>query len=251
MRNRDRYRHRCNRNGFGGHNRRGSIFAGIAILIVGTVLLLRQVGIVFPPYIFSWQMLLIFVGLFVGAKHAFRGFGWSVPILIGTVFLVKEFMPEFGFQSYLLPVMLLGLGAFIVIRNLLVKKNSDGYDTDNVFGGGESVAETDSVEATSVFGGIRKSVVSKTFRKGEVSAVFGSAEVNMMQADFDKNARLELNAVFGSIKLIVPAHWQLKIDNNAVLGSVEDRRPQHGIYADKVLVVEANAVFGGIEIESY
>ena len=246
-----RERRRCNRNGFGGNSRRGSIFAGIAILVAGTVLLLKQMGVVFPAYLFSWQMLLIFIGLVVGDKHAYRGFGWDVPIIVGIVFLIKDFMPDFGYDNFVLPVALLGFGAFIVIRNLLGKKNNDIAESDPTFSLNEPVAEFDIVEVNSVFGGVRKSVVSKTYRQGEVSAVFGSAEINMSQADFEKTAKLELNAVFGSIKLIVPAHWQLKINNNAVLGSVEDHRPQHGIYADKILLVEANAVFGGIEIESY
>ena len=60
--------------------------------------------------------------------------------------------------------------------------------------------------------------------------------------------KLELNAVFGSIRLIVPSHWQLKMENNAVLGGVEDKRPQHSIYSDKIMYLEANAVFGGIQI---
>lgn len=250
---RDRYnRHRWNHyNGFNGNSRRGSIFAGIAILVIGTVLLLKQMGIVFPVYFFSWQMFLIAIGVFVGAKHGFKGFGWAVPIIVGSVFLFRDFMPGFTYQAYVIPVMLLGLGAFIVIRNLVVKKNSDGSAADPLLQSEETADYADTVDVSTVFGSIRKSIISKTYRKGDVSAVFGSAEVNMTQADFDKSAKIELNAVFGSIKLIVPAHWQLKVDNNAVLGSVEDRRPQHGIYSDKILHVEGNAVFGGIEIESY
>jgi predicted membrane protein len=110
---------------------------------------------------------------------------------------------------------------------------------------------TDSIRETAVFGNIRKAVIAKNFVGGEVSSVFGSAEINLMQADIQNQASLELNAVFGSIRLIVPAHWQVKMETSAVLGGIEDKRAKHAIYSDKVLLLEGNAVFGGIQIESY
>lgn len=245
MRHRHRYRHgQCK-----GAPRGASIMVGFVLLVVGGLMLARQMGVQFPPYLFSWQMILVAVGLFSGLRHGFRGFGWAIPILVGSVFIVREYVPEIGYEPYIVPGLLLGIGLFIVLRNVFAKKNTSGFSDD--FKPIESDSDTEDFEAHTVFGGVKKNVIHKNFKSGEVSAVFGSAEVNMLQADFDKTAYLELNAVFGSIKLIVPAHWQLKIDNNSVLGSVEDKRPQHGIYSDKVLRVEGNAVFGGIEIESH
>ncbi len=230
-----------------------TIVIGIILLLAGGLLLLRQFGYIIPGYVFSWQMLLICIGLLVGATHGYRGFGWAIPIIVGTVFLAREYVDFLGYEGYVVPVMLLGLGAFIVLRNLSPRRNNaiTGDAAEEAAPEPASFTNTGWLEATAVFGGINKNVISKDFRKGEVSAVFGSAEINMLQADFQDNAKLELNAVFGSIKLIVPAHWNLKIESNAVLGGVEDRRPQHSIYSDKVLLIEGNAVFGGIQIESH
>jgi predicted membrane protein len=110
---------------------------------------------------------------------------------------------------------------------------------------------SDRLQETAVFGNIRKTMITKNFGGGEVSTVFGSAEINLMQADLQQQAKLELNAVFGSIRLIVPTHWQIKMETSAVLGGVEDKRPKHAIYSDKILLLEGNAVFGGIQIESH
>lgn len=128
---------------------------------------------------------------------------------------------------------------------------SAGTTTASQSAGNTGYTSLDGLNETSVFGNVRKTLVTKNFSGGEVSAVFGSAEINLVQTDFQQPPHLELNAVFGSIKLIVPSHWQVKFESNAVLGGIEDKRPRHTIYSDKVLYLEANAVFGGIQIESH
>lgn len=130
---------------------------------------------------------------------------------------------------------------------------TSGFGSTGTSAAGHSASHTgiDGLHETAVFGNVRKILVTKNFSGGEVSAVFGSAEINLLQTDFQQPPHLELNAVFGSIKLVVPSHWQVKFESNAVLGGIEDKRPRHTIYSDKVLYLEANAVFGGIQIESH
>ena len=64
---------------------------------------------------------------------------------------------------------------------------------------------------------------------------------------------MDTTAIFGGIKLIVPPHWDLKIQITAVFGGVEDKRPVQAakVDPDKMLVLDGAAVFGGIEINSY
>jgi predicted membrane protein len=105
-----------------------------------------------------------------------------------------------------------------------------------------------------VFGGVKKNVVSKNFKGGEINNVFGGSEINLTQADFTGIITLEINNVFGGTKLIVPSHWQLKSEITAVMGGVEDRRniqPNSGIVPDKILIINGNTFFGGIDIRNY
>jgi predicted membrane protein len=59
--------------------------------------------------------------------------------------------------------------------------------------------------------------------------------------------------VFGGIKLIVPSNWDVKFENTAVFGNMEDKRRIQNLNADasKQLVIDGTAVFGGIEITNY
>lgn len=109
----------------------------------------------------------------------------------------------------------------------------------------------DALEASVVFGSIKKNIISKDFKGGEVNCVFGGAVINLTQADINGKAVLEVNCVFGGAKLIVPQHWQVQAGELVtVMGGIDDKRPQQGASAntDKILVLKGSAVFGGIEI---
>ena len=58
---------------------------------------------------------------------------------------------------------------------------------------------------------------------------------------------------FGGIKIIVPSNWDVKFENTAAFGNVEDKRRLQNLNADssKTLVIAGTAVFGGIEITNY
>ena len=266
---RDRHRN-CAR----GNNKQTGLFFGLILCTVGGLLIARQLGAPIPGYVFTWQMLLIAIGIFSGISNGFRHLFWLIPTAVGVIFLVREYFPNQGIEPYLIPVALIAVGLLIMARTLRTKNrgqisdtSTDTGSTDEGEGGktnwsagdysasrtsdGSTISNRESVNESVVFGNVRKVVITKEFRGGEVSAVFGSAEINLLQADIQQPAKLELNSVFGSIRLIVPAHWQLKLETNAVLGGIEDKRPRHAIYSDKILHIEGNAVFGGIEIESH
>jgi len=64
---------------------------------------------------------------------------------------------------------------------------------------------------------------------------------------------LNINNVFGGIKIIVPANWEIQTDVNTIFGGVEDKRPYQSIVTnpDKILVIKGSVTFGGIEIQNY
>jgi hypothetical protein len=256
-------------------HRRGRFVAGLFIAGAGALFLAREMGVYIPEWVFTWQMLLIAVGIMTGIKHAFRNIGWLIMVAIGVAFMVREYMPEFDFSHYLWPALIIIAGLAIMFkpkrkfyhhrwhrhmsrercrgryRNRYEEKYKDRY-TDQ-YNQPASDFNEDYIEASAVFGSIKKNIISKNFRGGEINCVFGGGEVNFMQADIQQTAELEVNAVFGGARLIIPPHWEIKSEMTAVLGGVEDKRPVHTPSASqgKVLILKGNAVFGGIEIKSY
>jgi len=240
-----------------GERRRGKIFGGIFIVIIGVLFLIRELGVMIPEWLFTWQMLLIAIGVFSGFKHSFKNISWIILILIGFAFLLKEFAPWFHLGKFVWPVAIILVGVYIIFKPR--RTNCDGrmkWRTyhDKYATGETSRAGEDYMDFSAVFGSIQKKIISKTFRGGEVNAVFGGAEINLMQADFQGTIELEINTVFGGTRLIIPPNWNIKSEIAAVMGSVEDNRPvssETQADQDKVLILRGNAVFGGIEIQSY
>jgi hypothetical protein len=110
----------------------------------------------------------------------------------------------------------------------------------------------DYIDSVSVFGGVRKVIMSKNFRGGEATSFMGGTELDFSQADINGIVVLELTQVMGGAKLIVPGHWSIKNEVNAVLGGVDDKRQLNTI-ADpsKVLVLKGTSFLGGLEISNF
>ncbi len=79
----------------------------------------------------------------------------------------------------------------------------------------------------------------------------GGAEIDLTAADIQNRAVLDVSAVFGGVKLVVPSDWDVQNKATAIFGGVEDKRTALSAFHSKVLVIDGAAVFGGVEIKSY
>jgi predicted membrane protein len=246
-------------------HQRGKVAGGLLLLTAGSLFLARELGYVFPDWLFSWKMLLIAIGLVSGIKHGFRRVGWLIAITIGVAFIIADLYPEFSIKPFILPVVLILAGLFIIFRPS--RRRCSGYWHKKRYGHKYGVHgapadphvagrtdDADFIDTTSFMGGAKRNVISKQFRGGDITNVFGGSELNLMQADFEDTATLEVTQVFGGTKLIIPANWQIRSSVVTIFGGVEDKRslksvPDSG--KTKVLVLEGTNFFGGIEISSY
>jgi predicted membrane protein len=240
----------------------GRVLAGIILAAFGGLFLLRELGVMLPEIIFTWPMILIGVGLYTGARHNFSKPGWLIIVLVGAVFLIGKSFPDIHFQRYLWPIILIGAGLFMIFKPKRNRKNCDqknwnrrhfGSHHKPEFGYSEQSSNEDYLEVVAIFGGTKRVVLSKNFKGGEINAIFGGSEVNLMQSDIDGRVVLEVNNIFGGTKLLVPANWDVQSDIVTILGGVEDKRPLQapGAQHNKVLVLKGACVFGGVDIKSY
>jgi len=230
------------------HNRSGRIMGGLLIIAIGLVFLAKQAGMDFPYWVFSFETILIALGLYLGFRHSFKGFGWLIPILIGGFLLIDDFYPYYDIAQYTWPLIIIAVGLFIIFRPGKRNRKWKQWDhTEN--------SDDDYLDSTVVFGGVKKNVISKNFKGGETVTIFGGTEINLMQADINGVIVLDLTQIFGGTKLIVPPHWKLQSkDLVAIFGGVEDKRPLLNPAADettRVMILKGTCIFGGIDIRSY
>jgi hypothetical protein len=104
-----------------------------------------------------------------------------------------------------------------------------------------------------VFGGVRRRIVSQEFEGGEVSAIFGGVEIDLRAAGTKKDeVVIEMNAIFGGVELMVPDTWDVVVRGAGIFGGYEDktgprREPPSG-GKRPLLVITGEAVFGGVTV---
>jgi predicted membrane protein len=258
--NKNEYRHRD-----------GKIVTGVFFLIIGALLLANKMGAGIPDWFFSWPSILIIVGLYVGVKHRFEHFGWLIMVIVGSLFLINNEFVDLNLRDYALPIVFLALGiAFITRpkhkwhgpdhwkRREEWKKKWDEKWKNGVYSGtaeADVINTTDGefIEVNSVFGSAKKNIFSKNFKGGEINCFMGGAEIDLTQADIQGPVIIEANQVFGGTKLVIPPHWDIKMEVTSVFGGIEDKRKAIATQVDvnKVLILKGTNIFGGMEIKSY
>ncbi len=259
------------------------LWVGALILLAGTILLLRQMGFLLEPtWLFTWPMILIIVGICTGFATKFRDLSWLILIGIGGFFLIDDIVPGISIRQYVWPAIVIGLGLIVIFwprnrrhlgwgsreRRDSSKHDNDwqsqdykrtdsfentGRSTETVRGdaGDKNISFEEVLDVTAVFGGIKKNVVSKAFRGGDIVSIFGGSEINLSRADFKNQVKIEAVQIFGGTTLIIPPNWQVRSESVAIFGGIDDKRVQLSDSPDKVLVIDGFTLFGGIEIKSY
>jgi predicted membrane protein len=243
----------------------GRKWVGVFLLIVGSLFLARASGVNLPGWLFSWPMLLIGFGVLSGIRHNFRGIGWLFPILIGGFFLIDQLSPELHIKPYIWPVALIALGMVFLFRpKKKIWQDGDGNElvAEDVNGSATTANEStdchqpfndrsDVIDATAIFGGVKRNILSKNFKGGDVTTFMGGAEINLTKADWNGKVMIDCFNMFGGTKLIVPPDWDVQTGVVTVFGGIEDKRPPATVNSNKVLYLDGTCIFGGVEIKSY
>jgi predicted membrane protein len=224
---------------------------GIVFVFLGALFLFNNIGLIphmLKSYLFSWQMIVIVVGLFMlsGNKNQKPGL---ILIAIGVFFTLPGFL---GFErirlGQLWPVIFVAIGAYILVRH----KNQMGKQDEPTQETGPAIE--DKIDDVTIFGGSVKNIRSQKFRGGRITAIFGGADYTFSDADLENGqATIDVLVLFGGTKMVVPPDWDVIIDVVPVFGGFADsRKTFHKIQinTNKRLIIKGMTVFGGGEIKN-
>lgn len=222
---------------------------GILLVAVGSLFLLRNFNIIpyeIERYIFNWKMLLIGIGVIslITNEHKVPG---VIMIAIGSFFLLPEvFDLHFRFRQLFWPVIIVVIGFLIIFRRGTPAQrhsfNKEGINTDDL------------IDEVNIFGGGEKRITSKNFKGGKITNIFGGSNLDFTEAKLAEGSHvIDIVAIFGGSKFIVPADWTVKSDVVAIFGGFSDKRKNlvrtNG--DEKTIVFKGVVIFGGGEIQSY
>ena len=265
----------------------GGIIFGFVILIIGVLLLLKKVGIFIPSWVLTWPMILIAIGLFTLIKHEFKSLFGGFMLFLGSYFLLRN---EFGFSlaldRYIFPIALIVLGVYLItkkkkeqdlIRDIQAKwqvnqkkstlgasneevvedpsdpKTDSGTGAISSFGNMSGASFSDTLNIDAILSGVNKRILTKNLKGGKLTAAFGGIDLDLTQADIQGPVTIQVDVIFGGMKLVVPPHWDVRSEVSNIAAGIDDKRVYRDSMIDpeKVLILKGTVLFGGLEIKSY
>lgn len=252
---------------------------GILLVLIGFVLIadnIRFLPSFIPWWIWTWQFLLITIGVFSLLTSDNSGPG-IVLIGIGSVFLLSDILPDIwpGFFDWFvddtnlfwyLILIVVGLSLLLRKRGSFSKSKQDerwhnrrsGFNRDTMASGTHEANNTetydnDYIDEVAIFGGGEKIITSNNFKGGKVTAIFGGSDIILTHSQLAPGVNeIEVFAMFGGWTLHLPPNWQVKSEVVAIFGGISDKRYLGGdIIRDnsRQLIIKGFVMFGGGEIK--
>jgi predicted membrane protein len=209
------------------------------LLIIGVLLLLRELGVL-PGNWFSFWATVCFV---VGGLKLFQSENW-VGRLWGVFLLWMGGVIELGHLGYervrferIWPVFLIAAGVMLIIRAFEGPPGARGVVSGhlnlfNVMGGGEY------------------RIQAKNFRGGRVTAIMGGFDIDLRDADMEgSEAMIDLTAFLGGGVIRIPETWGAVIRGSSFMGGYS-LKVREGSAPQKTLYVDGIAMLGGVEVRN-
>jgi len=236
---------------------RAHLLLGIVLMILGLFLIADLADIVpwrMRDFLFTWQALLIFLGIIFLSNKENKGTG-VILIVIGAFFLMPKILDESRFlhlpdywHRLFWPSMLIILGLVVIFS----ARRHGGRGT--YFGHRKRESSDDVLDDVAIFGGGDRIINSQQFEGGRITNIFGGSKYNMSSARLAPGRQhLDVVMLFGGSKFIIPDNWNVKVEVTSVFGGFSDKRVKSMVEKDqdKTLVITGVAIFGGGEITNF
>jgi len=222
------------------------VIAGFILILEKTTVLPDQLDHFIDDIIFSWQMLLIVIGIITmtGSGNKTPGI---VLISVGGFFLIPELFTDY-FESFnfFWPALFIVIGVVMLINSRRLGDSIKTWSTDS---------KADMIDYVNVFSGAERQLITDNFMGGKITSVFGGGEVDLTRSTLQPgNSVIELTCIFGGTTIIVPESWNVIIDVTPILGGFSDGRRLSGeVLKDttKTLTIRGLVIFGGGEIKCH
>lgn len=238
---------------------------GLILMLIGVLFLGFNFGIIpaeMKRVVFSWPMLLAFIGVINLIKRHFLS--GTILIVIGGFFLMPRIIDAYpayfpgmdgAFTYTYWPVLLIVAGILLIVSKVFGSKwcinNHHSYSHHHhhhrykyeKYNGSE-------FSKNSVFGSGEHIVLEPVFKGGELNAVFGGITLDLRKTTLNEGETiLDINAVFGGVTIIVPPNWYIETRLDAVFGGFEDKRFKvENPDETRRLIITGACVFGGGEL---
>lgn len=212
------------------------VFFGALIVVVGGLLLLESLDVLDAGDVIAqwWPLTLVAGGLLSLVNNRRH---WMVPALLvgGGGALLLSTTGVVDSLSVIFPILIILVGLLFLFGR--------------GFGSGPSQTG-DSVSSFNLFSGSELTSQSQSFVGGRIGAMFGGAELDLINARLGDDATIDVFVAFGGIEITVPRGWSVEIRGFPIFGGYENATARDDLPPDAPkLNVDATVLFGGLEIK--
>lgn len=231
------------------------IIWGVFIIALGILWGLKEANVIVLSnlYFDGWWTLFIIIPSVIGLITEKNKKGSLISLAVGLVLFANEYFDLWRFKNYLLPLIIVIIGASVIVGNIFDKK------TDYPQVDGQCAQEPDTYgEPVYIPQGNQEYYASFTsedyrfdngFAGGKFSATFGGIKLDIRNADIVHNCVINTNATFGRVEIYVPQDVRVVVKSNSVFGGTSDKSNKNLPPDAKTVFVNATNLFGGTDIK--
>ncbi len=221
-------------------NRKNLIW-GVVLVLLGGILGANALGLTRIDLFFDgwWTLFLIVpsvVGLVQGRDLGGNlvGLGLGVALLLVCQGILRiKWLLKLAF-----PLLLIGAGLYIIFQNSFTAGETRRFAREK---GTASLPLY-----TAAFASQRLRFDGQVFGGVKLSAVFGTIQCDLTGAEIPQDVLIDAEAIFGTVKLMVPSNVVVRTCSNSCFGGVQEtgRHSREGV----TVYVRGTALFGGVEV---
>lgn len=226
---------------------KSKIVLGSIFIIVGIGLLLQQMEVWNFGQVIStwWPLVLIALGVGNLSEDSNSKTLGIILILLGLLFQMRELnIITHSIIRYFWPLVIIIIGISILLPRSSEKFHSKGSGKES---------NEDLIDHVTLFSGVKTKNISKSFRGGSLTAIFGGIDIDLTNASLSNdNAKIDMTVAFGGIDIKVPPDWRVVTKGIPIFGGWSNKTNSSNRVNPEgpVLTINCFVIFGGIDVKN-
>lgn len=211
---------------------------GLLILALGTSLLLNALEVISIGNLISdyWPLGIITAGILILINNWRSWMVSTFLIVLGGFYQLREWnVTDIEPWALIWPLILIFIGLSIVFGRSYNGKRATKSERDDV---------------TAIMAGVEVKNHSKSFKQSNATAIMGAAVIDLREADFDKDALVEVFSFWGGVEVIVPENVVVRNQISNVMAGTEDKTKQKTDKNSPVLTIAGLSIMAGVSIRN-
>lgn len=223
----------------------GNTLWGIVLVVIGVILTLNALDITNINIFFDgWWTLLIIIPSAIELIARENKFWSAVWLIIGILLLLacRDILDFDLIWKLTIPVLLILVGINLIFKDKIDRKMEK--KRKELKEKGQQMEEY-----CATFGEIKEDFNNQEFNGANVTAVFGSVDLDLRKAVISEDKFVKTSAIFGGIEILTPENVNIKVKSVPIFGATSNKTGRKFDEKLPTIYVDSFCMFGGVDIK--